>query len=105
MKEKELPVFEEWPFKVPNIASTIAKIQKNTAELRAAVDGPAALRAYKKHAKALDLFQNEMTHIFVLFTLESANPKYAKAMNKMNEGLPLISAEENKFALAVRLVV
>lgn len=101
MKEKELPVFEEWPFKVPNIASTIAKIQKITAELRAAADGPAALRAYKKHAKSLDLFQNEMTHIFVLFTLESANPKYAKAMNKMNEGLPLISAEENKFALAM----
>ena len=102
MKEKQIPVFEEWPFKVPSVKACLVKIQKATAMLKAAVDGPSALRAYKKHVKDSDAFQNEMTHVFVLFTLDSANPKYAKAMDKMNEGMPLIQAEENKFTLAMR---
>ncbi len=94
---KELKKFSEWPFKVPSIKKAVEKEKAFTASLLACKSGEEALSVWKKHAKASDSFGNEVTHISVLYSLDTTNKKYEDAMNAMNEGLPLIQAESNKW--------
>ena len=94
---KELKKFSEWPFKVPSIKKAVEKEKAFTASLLAAKSGEEALAVWKKHAKASDSFGNEVTHISVLYSLDTTNKKYEDAMNVLNEGLPLIQAEGNKW--------
>ena len=94
---KELKRFEEWPFKVPSIKKAVEKVKDFTAALKDAKSGEEALSVVKKHAKAMDSIGNESTHISVLYSLDTTNKKYEDAMNVLNEGMPLIQAEENKW--------
>ena len=94
---KELKNFTEWPFRVPSIKKAVEKEKAFTAEMKAAKSGEEALKIWKKHAKAGDFFANEATHISVLYSLDTTNKKYEKAMNVLNEGLPLVQAETNKW--------
>lgn len=94
---KELKKFSEWPFKVPSIKKTVAKEKAFTSALVNASSGEEALAIWKKHAKAGDSFANEATHISVLYSLDTTNKTYEKAMNVLNEGLPLVQAESNKW--------
>ncbi len=94
---KELKRFEEWPFKVPSIKKAVEKVKDFTTALKGAKCGEEALSIVKKHAKAMDSIGNESTHISVLYSLDTANKKYEDAMNVLNEGMPLIQAEENKW--------
>ena len=94
---KELKRFEEWPFKVPFIKKIVEKEKAFVVDLTNAKSGEEALAIVKKHAKAMDSVGNESTHISVLYSLDTTNKKYEDAMNVLNEGMPLIQAEENKW--------
>ena len=94
---KELKNFADWPFRVPSIKKAVEKEKSFVAAFKGAKNGQEALSIWKKHAKAGDSFSNEVTHISVLYSLDTTNKKYEKAMNAMNEGLPLVSAEVNRW--------
>ena len=97
---KELAKFEEWPFKVPHIKSIIKKINALTAEFVAAASEEEAYKVSKKISRFGDKVYDEITHVQVLYSLETTNPKYEKAMNTLNEGLPLISAAQLAYTKA-----
>ena len=98
---KEIPVFEEWKFKVPQFEKEVAKVEELTLALENAKDAAEALTIVKKHNKLSDKFGNEATHVEVLYTLDTTNPKYEKAQNVMNEGMPLYQNAEVKFQKAL----
>ena len=79
MPNKEIPPFEEWPFRVPNVKKAIEKLNAVVEELKSASDGPAALKAFKKRSRFMDALQDDITHVSVLFSLDTQNKKYAKA--------------------------
>ena len=95
--KKEIPVFEDWPFKVPSIKGVIEKTNRFTEEFKNAKSKEEAFKIWKKFSKYGDKLSNEITHIQVLFTMYTQDKKYEKAMNKLNEGLPLISAASLEF--------
>lgn len=99
--KKELPVFEEWPFKVPSIKKVVAKLEEFTKAFKEAKTGEEAYAIYRKRAKYEDSISNEITHVQVLFSLDTNNKKYQKAQDVLNEGLPLVSAAEVEFSKAM----
>ncbi len=101
MNQKDIPVFEEWPFKNPPIETTKKKIEKDILDLQNAQTGEEAFKVIKRHAKTMDKLSNALTHAQVLFTLDTTNKKYAKVMNKVNEEMPPLSALENRFTDAL----
>ncbi len=94
---KELAKFEEWPFRVPSLPTVKKKLGEIVEELKNAKNASEALSAYRKMSKLNDKIIDDITHIQVLFSLETTNPKYEKAMNKINEMLPLINLESQEF--------
>lgn len=89
---KELAKFEDWPYKVPHIKSAIKKINALTAEFKAAPSEEAAYKIVKKIARFSDKLADDITHVQVLYSLDTTNKQYEKAMNTLNEGLPLVQA-------------
>ena len=98
--QKPLPKFEDWPYRVPNIQRVVDKIASFTKAMNEAKDEKEALKVWKSHAKYQDGVTNDIIHISVLFSLDSLNPRYEKDNDKMDEGMPLIQNEENKFVKA-----
>ena len=98
---KELDVFENWPFKVPNIKKAKESILVLTEELKNATSNEEALKVVKKHNKLFDKFENEATHVSVLYSLDTRNKKYEKAMNVLDEGSPEVSAADLEFKKAI----
>ncbi len=82
---KQLKPFEEWPFRVPSIEKEVAKVNEFTKLLKEAPSGEEALKVIKKHNKAGDRFANEVTHVQVCFSLDTANKKYKKAITVLDE--------------------
>jgi M3 family oligoendopeptidase len=97
---KELAKFEEWPFKVPHIKSVIKKINALSEEFKAASSQEEAYKISKKMSRFSDKVADDITHVQVLYSLETTNPKYEKAMNTLNEGLPLVSAAQLNYTKA-----
>ena len=98
---KEIPVFEQWPFRVPNIQKAVALTNSFATALQQAKDEKEALAVIKKHNKARDRFANQTTLIEVLYSLDTTNRKYEKAMNVINNGYPLVQNAEVAFQKAV----
>ena len=98
---KELKPFEQWPFRVPNIEKCVAQVKQFTAAMRAAASPEEALKIWKKHAAWNDKLHNETIHIAILYTIDTKNKKYKAANDKMNNGLPLVSAAETEWERAV----
>lgn len=94
---KELQKFEDWTFRVPSLEGIKKKMSSIITELKEAKNAQESLLAYKKMSKLNDKIADDITHIQVLFSLETTNKKYEKAMNKINEMLPLISLEMQGF--------
>ena len=101
MKQKEIPPFEQWPFRVPNIKKEDAKCEELTAELRSAKSEEEALKAVKKFFKASDRIQEMFQMIEVCYTCDTENKKYVKAVNVLDEGGPLLTNASNGFAKAL----
>ena len=100
--KKELPVFEEWPLKVPSIPKTVKKGEAITEELKNAKTGEEAFKAWKKCAKLYQTVENEFTHISVLYSIETTNPKYKKAMDKLNQESPYLQQSAQLFNIALK---
>lgn len=94
---KELAKFEDWPFRVPSLPSFEKKVDAIIEELKEAKDVKEALNAYRKMSKLSDKISDDITHIQVLFSLETTNKKYEKAMKKTNDMIPLISLKSQEF--------
>jgi len=100
MAKKELAPFEEWPFRVPKLEAAQKKMRSLTENFKDAPDGPSALKAYKAFNRYMDKIGDDMTHISVLYSLETANKKYVKAAKKVTEIQPLIQVESLAFMKA-----
>jgi M3 family oligoendopeptidase len=98
---KELAKFEDWPFKVPHIKAITKKAAAITAEFKAAKSNAEALKVFKKMSRFSDKVGDEFTHVQVLYSLDTTNKEYEKAMNVLNEGGPLVSASQQEFIKAV----
>ncbi|MBQ4183136.1 MAG: M3 family oligoendopeptidase [Bacilli bacterium] len=99
---KELPVFEEWPFKVPSIKVAQKKLAAFTEELKNAKSEKEALAIVKKKAKWSDSMENEFTHISVLFSIDTKNKKYEKAMTRLMNDSPIYEAASLEFSKAMK---
>ena len=83
MKKMTDKKFEEWPFQVPNFANVGARL-KGFAELFAKASSPEeALKIWKKCTRLIESVEDKITHVSVLFSLETTNKKYEKAMKKI----------------------
>lgn len=98
--KKELPVFEQWPFKVPSTNVSIRKINNFTKQLNEAASAKQAIQIVKRHMKFSDILQNEYTNISVHYSIDTNNPKYKQAKEVMDNGGPRIQAAELEFASA-----
>ena len=98
--KKELAKFEDWPFRVPSLSGFKKKIELLTKEFVGASSADEALNIFRKVSKLSDKIGDDITHIQVLFSLETQNPKYQKAMSKINNMIPLINLESQSFVKA-----
>jgi M3 family oligoendopeptidase len=97
---KELAKFEDWPLKTPRIKPIIKKVNALTAELKAAKSGEEAYKIYKKMSRLSDKVSDDFTHISVLFSLDTTNETYKKAMKIINEGGPEVNVANIEFEKA-----
>ncbi|MCQ2772925.1 MAG: M3 family oligoendopeptidase [Bacilli bacterium] len=98
---KELDCFENWPFVVPDLDKACVKIEKLVEEMNNASDGPTALAVYKKMGKFTDKIMDDLTHISVLYSLETTNEEYSKANEYVDNNSPKLSAYMQEFTKAM----
>ena len=98
---KQLPPFESWPFKTPNIKHYVKKLDEATKLLQDASTDEEALAAVKKHNRVSDKVTNELVLVSVCYSIDVNNPKYKKAMDILNEQSPLLSSADNRYAKAL----
>lgn len=98
---KQLPPFESWPFKTPNIKNYVKKFDEATKLLQDASTDEEALAAVKKHNRVSDKVTNELVLVSVCYSIDVNNPKYKKAMDILNEQSPLLSSADNRYAKAL----
>ena len=101
MKQKEIPPFEEWPLRIPNIQKEVAKIEGFAKEMEEAKTQEEALRIVKKSFKYDDRLSDMCQIIGVRYSCDTTNKKYIKAQNVLDEGMPLISNASNKLRKAI----
>ena len=100
MKKMTDKKFEEWPFQVPNFDNVCARL-KGFAELfEKAPTKEEAYTLLKKYTRLLENVEDKITHVSVLFSLETTNKKYEKAMKKINNSMPILELETQKFSKA-----
>ena len=99
--KKDLAKFEDWPFKVPSIKNVIRNLDALTSQLKNASTQIEALKVFKKMSRYSDKINDDFTHIQVLFSLDTTNEKYQKAMNVLNKGLPMVDVSNLSFAKAM----
>ncbi len=99
--KKEIAKFEDWPFRVPNWQKVLTKIDELTDAFIHAKDEKEALKAFKAMSRFNEKVNDQLTHISVLFSLDTRNPKYKKANDAMDENSPLIGAKNQRFAKAL----
>lgn len=99
--KKELAKFEDWPFRVPNWKKVGEKIDSLTDQFVGAKDEKGALKAFKAMSRYMEKVEDQLTHISVLFTLDTRNPKYVKANAEMDENSPVLAAKNLRFAKAL----
>ncbi len=101
LKDNEIGTFESWPYHVPTFAEEKSKFEALTKAFQEAKSGPEALAVYQKMTELSDHLQDDVTHIQVLFSLETQNPTYQKDMDSLNQELPLFTVEQQKFMKAM----
>lgn len=98
--EKLLP-FEEWPYKVPDFDKAVETMGAYIEKMRKASSQEEALAIYEEVGKFSDELADDVTHIQVLFTLETNNETYVNDMQLINEKMPLLQAGATEFAKAM----
>lgn len=95
--KKDIGVFETWPFRVPSISAVNKKLDSFIEMFKAATNEVEALKVIKKSEAYGDILSNDITHVQVLYSIDTQNKKFAKAMDKLNEELPLVQAKQTLF--------
>ena len=98
---KPLPVFEEWPLRIPRFAKDAEKARQLTAALKEAPTGEEAFKIWKKMSRLEESVLDEATHIQVLYSIDTRKEEYKKANDACNEGLPRFDAESVEFQRAL----
>ena len=98
---KELEVFEKWPYHLPKEKTVTKKALGFVAQLKKAETGEEALKVFKAMSRYSDKIADDITHVQVLFSLETQNPLYEKGMNALNVMLPNIQAATIEFVKAM----
>ena len=101
MREKEIPPFEQWPLKVPNISKIVAALNALTKKFKAAPNEVEALKVVKKAFHLSDKLSDQIQLIEVRYSCDTRDVRYSKAMDVLNEGLPLISVADNDLKKAI----
>ena len=101
LKDEAIDVFENWPYHVPVYEEMKGEFETLVKALKTAKSGEEALSVYQKMADLSDQIQDDVTHVQVLFSLETQNPTYQKGMDSLNRDLPLFQVEEQNFAKAM----
>ena len=100
MKKMTEEKFENWPFRVPNFDRVCERLKGFTENFKNASSQEEALTLWKKVSRLNDIVGDQITHVQVLFSLETGNKKYRKAMEKINNALPVLEVESQKFTEA-----
>lgn len=98
---KELAKFEDWPFKVPTIKTVMKHLDEITTDFKNAKSETEALKIFKKMSRYSDKIGDDFTHISVLFSLDTTDERNQKAMNILNQGLPMVQVATIAFQKAV----
>ena len=83
--------FEEYPLHIPNEKRTIAKLQKLVEALKESKSAKEAKAVIKKWNKFMSELQTDMSIISVRYSLDTRDPVYKKAQDKLDELSPLIA--------------
>lgn len=100
MKKMTDEKFEEWSFQIPNFKNVCERMKGFTKLFKEATSKEEAYRIWRKFSHLSDTVEDHITHISVLFSLETQNKKYEKAMEKVNNETPLLEIESQKFMKA-----
>lgn len=93
--------FNDMPLRVPNEKTIIKKLQKLTEELNGAMDAKEALKVVKKYFKLQDDLDTDAQIIMIRNSIDTTNEVYDKAIQKIDNVLPLISEYTNLFEKAL----
>lgn len=83
--------FEQFPLRVPNLKKVEKKINSLIESFKNAKDADEAFKIIKKFNKFSDDLQTDFVIISIRYSLETNNPVYQKAQDKVDEISPLIS--------------
>lgn len=96
MNTKDL-VFEEIPLKVPNFKNVEKKISMFIDELMKAEDFKTGFAVIKKMEKFMEKIETQITVISIRYSLNTTDKKIAKAQDKMDEMMPMLTNLINKW--------
>lgn len=89
--------FSEYPFRVPNEAKLVAKLQGFVDQIKACNDAKSAAKVINAYNKYGEKFGTDMSVIYVLYSCNTENKKYKKAQDKVDEISPVISNYATQF--------
>ena len=98
---KEVPPFETWPLRIPDIKKLVAKCHEVVEAMRAAATAEEAVKVVKTFFKLSDKIQDQATLIQVRYSCDTTDKKLIKANDALDEGLPLLQNEMNQFQKAL----
>lgn len=101
MKKDNIPPFESWPVRYPNKKTVIAKISSFVEGMKKASTGEEAYKVWKQSAKYSDKIYTQISHISVLYSINTQDKKLIKLQKKMNQDMPEIEAVSKEFSKAV----
>ena len=89
--------FEDLPLRVPNEKKIKAKIDELVSAFKGAKTKEDELKVIKKYFKFSDKLETDVTIISIRNSIDTTNKKYEKAMEKVNNTMPLIQAYTQEF--------
>lgn len=93
--------FEEIKKHVPNLKSVEKKLKEFTFKLENAKDGKETIKVIKSYFKYSDSLESDITVINIRNSINTKDKEYDKAMNKLNEILPVINGYDTSFKKAI----
>ena len=89
--------FSEMPLRIPSEKSLAKKIEKLADALLAAKDAQTAIKVVKKFFKLSDDLESDLTIIQIRNSINTEDPVYAKANDKLDMILPVITGQFQEF--------
>ena len=83
--------FEEYPFRVPNIKKVGKKLEEYILRIKECKDALSAEKELKRFNKYMEEISTDMNVIYVLYSIDTRNEKYRKAIQTVDEIGPVIS--------------